>query len=539
MQIKEETEANCTGKTGKQNYTVERLELRKTNSFSSLLNDYLEDASELKPFYGNRPAIHEFSKQIEQKTISPEKRQVLVERLQKQYEGLDIDNQTGQNIADLQQSHTYTVTTGHQLNLFTGPLYFIYKIISVINTCRQLSQKYPDCKFVPVYWMATEDHDFEEISHFRLFGKEYKWQRDSRAAVGRMDLHGLKEQVFDQLDEELTTFKKSYLESDNLANATRKLVHGLFGHLGLVIIDGDDKYLKQSFTPIIKDELLQRQSGSLVEESSAKLNDLGYTAQVFPREINLFYLTDKLRGRITFEQEKYQVVGSEITFTEKEILEELEAFPERFSPNVLLRPLYQETILPNLAYIGGPAEIAYWFQLKTVFDHYELPFPILMPRNFALVIGTVLARKLEHLISDIEELFLDIKELKAGYIARVSNHQPEIAQEMAAIAEWFEKIKAKAVAIDKSLDGFIGAEANKTAKSLENIEKRLIKSEERNQETGIKQLEGLKEKLFPGGGLQERTDNFLNFYINNPCFVDDLVEILDPFDFSMYVIKYA
>ncbi|MEO0333515.1 MAG: bacillithiol biosynthesis BshC, partial [Bacteroidota bacterium] len=271
--------------------------------------------------------------------------------------------------------------------------------------------------------------------------------------------------------------------------------------------------------------------------TSAELEKIDYKTQVFPREINLFYLRDGSRQRIVEENGKFQVLNTNYTFSEEEILQELEEYPERFSPNVILRPLYQEVILPNLAYIGGPSELSYWLQLKPIFDHYKIAFPILMPRNFALVINKTNAKKLQKVEIPIEDLFLDTQSLVKKFVEDNAEANISLKEEKAALAQVFEKIKEKARAVDGSLEGFIGSEANGSFKSLSNIEKRLKKAEEQNQETSVKQLEGLKEKLFPGGSLQERKENFLNFYINNPSFIEELLEVLSPFDFQFHILN--
>src|SRR5699024_1121789 len=148
-----------------------------------------------------------------------------------QYKGLPIKAPVQENIESLKQANTFTVTTGHQLNIFTGPLYFIYKIITVINTSKVLAKEYPDCRFVPVYWMASEDHDFEEINHFNLFGKTYRWETSQKGPVGRFSTESI-QAVLDDLPEKVPLFENAYQEGKTLAAATRHYVHELFGAEG-------------------------------------------------------------------------------------------------------------------------------------------------------------------------------------------------------------------------------------------------------------------------------------------------------------------
>lgn len=515
---------------------VETINLAQTSAFSSFFIDYLEDKKELRPFYGLRPEIEHFDQQIKKKNFSSDKRNVLVKSLRNQYGDLPISQKVNANIDLLQQENTFTVTTGHQLNIFTGPLYFIYKIATAVNACKQLKEHYPEHNFVPVYWMASEDHDFEEISYFNLFGKKYTWESDEKGAVGRFSPAGLLD-VLETVPEKIEIFEKAYRENDTLSAAVRQYVNELFGNEGIVVIDGDDHDLKGQFESVLQDDLFNHRANDLVEEASAALSKLGYKTQIFPRAINLFYLGDQMRERIIKEESGYRVNNSEQQFTAESLQQLIKETPEKLSPNVVLRPLYQETILPNLAYIGGPAEVVYWLQLKGMFDHYETPFPILMPRNFALYVNKPAQKKITKFNLTSEDLFKDVKSLKQDFVSKNSDGEVQVDKEKAELKVLFDALVDKASSIDGSLSGFIGAEYNKALKGVENIEKRLKKSEEQKHETALNQLEALKQKLFPGNGLQERHDNFLNFYLNNPNFIEDLIDNLDPFDYSFFLLK--
>lgn len=514
---------------------IEKLNFSETGTFSQIFLDYIDNKDSLQKFYTRRPDLKSFEEQLQEKTFSPASRQRLQEVLRKQYTSVAQPKAVTQNIEKLGDSKTFTVTTGHQLNIFTGPLYFIYKIVTTINCCKQLNEAYPDYHFVPVYWMASEDHDFEEINHFHLFGTDYSWQTDQKGAVGRFVTESI-QSVLDEMPGNVEVFEKAYKQHKFLADAVRCYVNDLFGKHGLLVLNADHAELKADFLSVMKDDLLKHTAKKQVEACSGELEDLGYKTQVFPREINLFYLDEQLRERIEKIDERYVVLNTEIRFTEAELLEALEKHPEKFSPNVILRPLYQETILPNLAYVGGPSELAYWLQLKSIFDHYQLPFPILLPRNFGLVINKSNGRKLHKVPVQSRDLFLDTQSLIRKFVEANAENSLSLAEEQQAMAEVFSAVRAKAMNVDKSLEGFVGKEEKNTLKILQNIEKRLKKSEEQNQEIHVKQLESLKEKLFPGDNLQERKENFLNFYINNPAFLDEVMEHFDPLEFCFYIL---
>jgi bacillithiol biosynthesis cysteine-adding enzyme BshC len=513
-----------------------RLPLTDTGHFPEIFTDYVRQHEPLAPFYGLPPTIESFAQQIAQKESFPaENRRVLYEALTTQYAHLPRKPQLSLDL--LKQANTFTVTTGHQLNIFTGPLYFHYKIMTVINAAKALRSRYPDHNFVPVYWMASEDHDAEEISSFRLFGTPYRWDAQQHGAVGRFAPQSLLE-VIKQVPEMDGLFAEAYGQCSTLADATRMIVHELYASEGLIVIDGDDRALKQLFVPVMRRELTEQTANRCIGEASAQLASMNYKIQVNPREINLFYLADNLRERIVREGEHYAVLNTDMRFTAAEIDHLLNTHPEHFSPNVVLRPLYQEVILPNLSYTGGPGEFAYWLQLKPLFDTQQLPFPILLPRNFALVINKLNASKMEKLGLQAADLFLGEQALKQKLIAADhADTAADLTEALSAIEQIFQEISQKAATADKTLTGFVLSEQQKTAKSVENIEKRIRKALEQKSETEIKQMQALLEKLFPKGGLQERTDNFLNFYLNDRLFIHKLMQLLDPFDFHFHVFE--
>ena len=514
---------------------ISKIHLSQTKQFPSLLLKYLQNDDSLKDFYQSFPDIKNFEKQIDnvRQTYDPGCRKALHETLTRQYNGLE--NFPSLQIDSLLHENTFTVTTGHQLNIFSGPLYVIYKLITVINLAKKLKKAYPHFNFIPVYWMATEDHDFAEINHFYLFGKKYTWETNQTGAVGEMktdEIAGL----FSQITEKLPLFEDAYLKQNSLADATRFWAHQLFGGEGLLCLDASDKNLKEFLKPIIKDDIFNNSTIRFVKSQSEKLAGAGFEPQVNGRDINFFYLDNGLRERIIKPGNDYEINNTDLKFSEEELNQLIENNPKKFSPNVLLRPVYQQIILPNLAYIGGPSEIAYWFQLKTLFEHYKASFPILMPRNFALYINKVNQKKIEKLGLAIEDLFLDENQLKNIFISRNVEAPLEINEEKELFEKIFENLLKKSLLVDASLEGYVKAERQKSFSSIENIEKRFKKAEEQKLSTQINQLTGLKSKLFPEGSLQERTDNFLNFYLNNPSSLQFLLDNFDPFNFDFNVV---
>jgi len=315
-------------------------------------------------------------------------------------------------------------------------------------------------------------------------------------------------------------------------------VNSLFSDEGVVVIDADDRELKKLFAPVIRADVFDSAPAEKVNLASKELEALGYHVQVHARDINFFYLDDQLRGRIEKQGEQFAVLDSSLSFSKAEIEKQIKDCPEKFSPNVILRPLYQEVILPNLAYVGGPAEVVYWLQLKGVFDHFKIPFPMLMPRNFALVIDAPTQRKLEKTKLDVVDFFEQKNYLFNHWVTQNTHHNLTLSNEMKAVQQLFEEIKQRASSIDATLAPYVGARSKKVYDCLENIEKKFLKAEKRLHTDKLGQIGAVKDALFPNGSLQERTDNFLNFYQQDSDFIKKLIQHFNAFDFSFNVLSY-
>lgn len=521
---------------------------KQTHFFSKLIVNYIEKDKGLKQFYSNYPNLEGFKKQIENKlNFSQNTRDILATELQQQYNSIKINDAVYANIAALKNNNTFTVTTGHQLNIFTGPLYFLFKIVTTINLANELKTQFPNYNFVPVYWMATEDHDFEEINYFNFLGNKISWDRESSGAVGSLNTDSLTD-VFEQFSKLLGNsknalylkelFKKAYLNQNSLANATRFLVNELFDAYGLVIIDGDSKVLKKLFAPVVKDELVNKTSYTKVLETGEKLG-ANYHLQVNPREINLFYIKDAIRERITFFKNKFKVNNTTLEFSQEEILTELHNHPERFSPNVLLRPVYQEVILPNLCYIGGGGELAYWFQLKSYFEASKIPFPILLLRNSAHFISVKQMEKLKKLNISLAELFLPPQQLINQKVKEWSSFEIDFSSQKQYLIQQFTALKQLALQTDKSFLGAVNAQERKQIKGLENLEKRLLKAQKRNLSDKTERILHLRNEILKNGGLQERQANFADFYLElGPRLLPYLFEHLKPLDLRFTLLEY-
>jgi len=522
------------------------ISYQNSGYFSKLIHDYLDQKNELQSLYNHFPTLENFEKQIieKQANFDNDNRIPLVETLKKQYQNIEVSDATKQNIELLAHECTFTITTGHQLNLFSGPLYFLYKIISTINLTKELKSKYPTYNFVPIYWMATEDHDFEEINYFNFKGKKFRWNKESIGPVGRLSTEGLAE-FFEIYSKELGTstnadfiknlFEEAYLKHENLADATRFLANSLFADYGLVILDADEKDLKRVFIPYIKEELEKQTSFKAVQKTIEEFKD--YTVQVNPREINLFYIEDNLRERIIFENDKYFVNNTKTSFSREDILKLLESNPEKFSPNVIMRPLYQEVVLPNLCYIGGGGEIAYWLELKSFFDAVNITFPILLVRNSVLLNTEKQAKKADNLGLRWADLFTKPDDLVNTITHKLSAFPIDLTSQKKTLEKQFEYLYELAEQTDKSFSGAVKAQEVKQKKGLQNLEKRLLKAQKRKLDDELQRVTDLQFELFPNKSLQERQANFSEFYLEKgEELIPLLIQKLKPLETNFNII---
>lgn len=512
---------------------------QKSGFSNPMMVDYLNDSHKIKPFYKHRPTVDGLHTAIQDKNFQDAHREVLTDELSKQYKKLPNASKQLENIELLKKSNTYTVTTGHQLCMATGPLYSIYKIASTIKLAQELNKINGEHHIVPVFWLASEDHDFEEINFFRLFGKKIEWETESGAAVGRLPLRGIEtvvEQLRDILGDqhygpEMSDKLSQYYHSDStLGAAYLNLIHDLFAHTGLIIVEADNPQLKTLFAPLMIKEVQEQQFEKKINEASEQLLALGYKKQVTPRPINLFYLTKKARARIIQNGDEYQALGTGVTWSQSQLEDEINAHPDNFSPNAVFRPVYQETILPNIAYIGGGGELAYWLQLRSGFDYWDVPFPALMLRNGGMLITAGNKKAMDKANITLSQLFDDTEKVLVDLVKEKADEELSLVYEKENMISVFDRILEKGLKIDQSVVQFAKAEKNKLIKSIDTVEKKLIRAEKKNKEVELNRYRKLKDSLFPNDGLQERHDNFFQYAQSQGVkMIDDIIEAFDPF----------
>ncbi|MGZ4038207.1 MAG: bacillithiol biosynthesis cysteine-adding enzyme BshC, partial [Bacteroidia bacterium] len=493
-------------------------------------------AKEVEKFYNYFPDKAGFAKAISDVNYRNLDRTQLCNELIRQ--ASLVGNTSPESLAGislLEDKNTFTITTGHQLCLFTGPLYFIYKLISTVNLSNTLKAEFPEKNFVPVYWMASEDHDFEEVNHLHAFGKKIEWQSTQTGSVGSFETAELEPllapflEILGKSDNAAYLaglFKRAYIEHKNLAEATRYLVNELFGKDGVVIVDGQSPALKKQFASFFRKDVFENTPYKKVSESIASLSELKYSIQVNPREINCFYAEGPLRARLEKENDVFRVVGTQTVFTKTELEQLIDSDPVKISPNVLLRPAYQQCILPNLAYVGGPGELAYWLEYAGMFEELKLNFPVLVPRKSVYLIDAGAKQKMEKFGFAFDDLVEEEQALIKSYLEK-TNKTIDLTAYKKEIEELFGKLVTEAVNVDKTLGGSVEAEKQKGINSVAGIEGKMNKAIKQRSETEINQIKTLRSKLFPEGIPQERYDNFSMYYVKwGSGFLDEIKSLL-------------
>lgn len=524
--------------------------IQGTNSvvFNPTVRKYLQEPGafeELIPIKSRPQLLAELNETFAKSTG---RRAVLKSALQKQYSRLQHATQFAaveENIEALGEEDTYVVCTGQQIHPFMGPLFVFYKIWSCIDQSRKWKEQFPDKRFVPIFWMASEDHDFEEIKNVRLYGDVYSWEINATGPVGRLSTEGLLA-MLDQLEQradptpEHTHFfsicRTAYSRYAQFADASRYLFHELFGAEGLVIIDPDDRALKQLFIPHIEADILREGLLEPIRNNIAQMKSMGITAPINGRPINHFYIRDGLRERIQYLDGAFRLLNESKSFSPNEMREEIINMPERFSPNALLRPLYQQSILPCVSYICGGGELLYWLELGELFRKRNEVYPELKLRNSSFIIGSGILKKVQKENIELNDLFLS----ESTFIERFASRQ---IQEFHDIQSSISRIKSELDFLRSQFENFDNSsEYFRTFKSMERkltgfeddagktLENKAINSGD------VQHAMKLRNKIL-GNPLQERHDHCVRFIdillkLNNPS---TRPKYWDPADIHIFI----
>jgi bacillithiol synthase len=515
------------------------------SSFSTFSSAFGQDQTPFSAFI-QQPfgSVEDLTAQAKRKlpTYSSASRKVLTDTIARQLENT-LSGAQLRNLELLREETTTTITTGHQLTLFGGPLFLLYKVLHVVKLAQIFNDSQNEFKAVPVFWLASEDHDFEEIQSAQLFNKNLTWESEQKGPVGRFDMTNY-DTVLDELKAFFTTKEacellelvKNLPDSD-YGTHYQQLMNRLFADFGVLVLQPDDHALKQLFIPVLQREISEQPSFSAVQETNALLQKAGWSPQAQARACNLFLLDATGRHRIDPSVNGFTVDGK--TYSKEELLQLTEQHPESFSPNVILRPVYQETILPNLAYIGGGGEMAYWIQLKGVFEAHQVLYPLIQQRNSLLLVDGATAKRIEKIGWELPRFFEPKEQLRKAYL--LEHDADQLNTE--AIQAQFQTLRlsmiTKAKEIDVSLESFAEAETVRMSKQLEVYEQRLLKQIKQQHEQALKAIDGVCDRFLPGNVLQERALHWLNFAPSGDYsgLLNAIEAAIDPFQSDLIVME--
>ncbi|MGB5895493.1 MAG: bacillithiol biosynthesis cysteine-adding enzyme BshC [Ignavibacteriaceae bacterium] len=501
----------------------------------NLFLDYLYEFDKLKDFYKHDFRDREQYKKIFKNITASDNtvRARLRNILSSQYTDLNPSDKTQKNIDLLAKDNTLTIVTGQQLGLLGGPLYTFYKIITIIKLSNHLNSRYDEFNFVPVFWLEGDDHDFNEVRTISVFNNDNLLKKigykdevepdEAKKSIGITEFDESIIEFFNQLDENLrdTEFKKPLLDKlksmyepgKTFKTSFRQLIHSRFDDLGLVLLDPQDKQVKDLLKPVFLKEINDfREHTQQLVHISAKLEET-YHAQVKVHPVNLFFSTDDGRYLIEPVDKEFRLKRKRKNFTKEELLELVENEPERFSPNVLLRPICQDYILPTAFYVGGPSEVSYFAQVLPLYDFYKIPVPIIYPRSSATLVEANIKKTLDKYDKSIIEIFLGIDELKRNVIDSLTeNNVDDIFNETQnEIDLTFDRLREKLFALDKTIADTSKKYRGKIFNALNELKGKAEQAQNQKFEVTLRQLDRASTIIFPGANLQEREINFTYF----------------------------
>lgn len=507
----------------------------KIPGMGKLLRHYLK--SDDYPDFFNDKSVHDYFKNTIERKTDFKFRTSLNAVLENQNKNLKLSDSSKKNIAKLKNENCFCITTGHQLSLAGGPLFVSYKILSAISLSQRLKKILPEYDFVPVFWMASEDHDKEEINHFYHHSTKLTWETAATGAVGEFKTNGITELLnsIPEMNDSLRNILVESYTANTLSEATRRLMNALFGPYGLVIIDGNDKELKSQLVGIVEKEIREKIAYHSVKNTNEKLATKGFEPLIDPRELNLFLLDKNDRKRLVFEANTIQTVDGKFSMPIDDFITFCKSTPEKISPNVLLRPIYQETILPNIAYFGGPSELEYWLQLDELFSATKTPIPARLLRTSVTHLTEKSVEQIKSSGLPVELFFQSDYSLGDEFYKRNSDSVIDFSKVKLEIESIYNTVSEQSDAIDKTLTPSVKAELQKSLKGLEHLEGKLRKAEKAKMDVEINRLLKVRKQIFPmENSLQERVLTILDLQFTD---VDQYFEaIINDADFTRHQI---
>jgi len=501
----------------------------------NLFLDYLYEFENTERFYKiNFRDTEKYSEVFE--AVTSKERYHLTELkniIKEQYGDRQLSKQTTQNIDSLDEEKTVAIVTGQQLGMFGGPMYTFYKIMTAIKLCAHLKEEHSDYKFIPVFWLEGDDHDFDEVKSLKVIDNSNSLksinyddgldEETNRGSVAEIKFNNNIYDLFNELNESLrdTEFKQKLMEllkniykpdltfQETFAN----LLFEFFDDSGLVIFNPADTKVKKLLKPVFKKEIEDfREHSEDVVSTSADLEE-AYHAQIKIKPINIFLKEDEGRFLLEPVDDEFRLKGKRKKFSKEHLLEMLKDEPSRFSPNVLLRPICQDFLFPTGMYVAGPGEISYFAQVIPMYKEFSLHQPIIYPRSSVTILESSLNKVFDKYKLKVLDIFSEEETLNEKIVNLLSDIQiePAFDDSRKRMNELFDELEQKIDELDPTLKDAVKKGKDRSLNNIDQLFDKAKKARERQHDTALRQIEKARTLIFPNGSLQERELNFIYF----------------------------
>lgn len=526
--------------------SMRRFPLHRMPFLGPIEREMLHRTTRVVPFLTPELTPENLLIQSNQVQESYSSRDILLRILRQQYGDTMLTTRQKQNLDSLALERGFCVVTAHQPLLFGGKGYFLYKALTAIRLAEWASAALPHSAVVPVFVLGSEDHDLEEVRHFSIFNEMISWDPGEKGPIGKMSCSGIQDLVsqlsvtlqgLPHAEEMIGILSKSLSPGITFSGMTRAILQELLGEQGLLVVDLDHPEAKAAFVPVMEDELIHHRVRKCVDPVLEEMDKAGIRHQATGREINLFYVDQRGRNRIEVaDNGGFHIVDTDLDFSKAQMLELLHDHPERFSPNVLLRPVYQQMMLPGLIFTGGPGELAYWMELTGIFRHWALPMPFLYRRDSVLMIDHHTARRLDKFGWPLEEWFSSPDELVARYVREGHAFEQGLEKQKSEVQQMMKEVREECARIDPTLVRSQEAAETAMLKQLDVLEAKMVRGLKHLHEQEIQQIRNIYQKIMPEGSLQERQETFLPWMARyGRTWINDVLQAMEPLQPSLVV----
>jgi bacillithiol biosynthesis cysteine-adding enzyme BshC len=532
----------------------------QTPGLNRLYLEYLQDFERLASFYAvdyrASAALLAHAERLANRSYAREK---LAAIFMRQNDALHAGRKTAQAIELFHKPDTVAVVTGQQTGLFGGPLLTLYKALTAAKLSERLQARRGK-PVVTIFWMATDDDDLVEADQCGVLDRNNDFH-NLTSGFGQWSRRPFSHVVLDEsidasrarLNELLpdSEFKPALLEKlgrffrpgASLAEAFGAFLQNLTSEFGLIVLDPSDPEVKRLAAPVFAKEISgYGPSTRAALQAIAELEKLDFSPQVPLREgrLNLFYINESQRHALESSGDEFRTTDGTVRFSKNELLSAVEKTPENFAPNVILRPVMQDYLLPTVAYIGGPAEVAYFAEFRGVYEAFEVPMPAIYPRKSLTLVEQRGEQWMQKYGLSILDLWKPIdpkinelvkKEAPEGLFEPVSTARDELTRELQTLRE-------RAARLDPTLEGFVESTTGKILHQLDGLDKKLTQAVKRRNETLASQVRKAATAVFPNGHLQERSLSLLPFLAKHgDGIIRQIYEAIDLGDYAHQVLS--